>query len=192
MMAMRTAIATLTSALVCVLLWTGLLAQPAAPPAVNPQAPLPFDPSVRTGTLSNGLTFYIRHNARPENRVFLRLAINAGSLDEQDDQRGLAHFVEHMAFNGSEHFPPGELISYFETFGARLGPHVNAYTGFEETVYMLALPADRPEVLQRGLTAFADVAGGLTLDPEQIDRERGVVIEEWRGSLGAGTRIRDL
>lgn len=168
-------------------------AVPSAPPqpALDLQAPLPLDPAVRRFTLDNGLTVYVRKNARPANRVLLRLAVNAGSLDEADDQQGLAHFLEHMAFNGSEHFKPGEFISYFESVGARLGPHVNAQTGFEETIYMLDLPADRPEVLARGFSALADVAGGLTLDPVQVDKERGVVIEEWRGSLGAGTRVRD-
>ena len=110
------------------------------------QAPLPLDPAVRRFTLENGLTVYVRKNARPANRVLLRLAVKAGSLDEADDQQGLAHFLEHMAFNGSEHFKPGELISYFESIGARLGPHVNAQTGFDETIYMLDLPTDRPEV----------------------------------------------
>jgi zinc protease len=159
--------------------------------ALDFEAPLPLDPAVTRVVLDNGLTVYVRRNARPANRVLLRLAVNAGSIDEADDQQGLAHFLEHMAFNGSAHFKPGEFISYFESVGARLGPHVNAQTGFEETIYMLDLPADRPEVLARGLTALADVAGGLTLDPEQVDKERGVVIEEWRGSLGAGTRVRD-
>jgi zinc protease len=96
-----------------------------------------------------------------------------------------------MAFNGSQHFKPGELISYFESFGARLGPHVNAQTGFEDTIYMLDLPSDKPDVVERGFTAFADFAGGLALDPKEIDKERGVVVEEWRGGLGAGSRIRD-
>src|SRR5205823_9669043 len=111
--------------------------------------------------------------------------------DEADDQQGLAHMLEHMAFNGSAHFPPGQLVSYFESTGARLGPHVNAYTSFEETVFMLDLPSDKPEIVEKGLTAFADFAGGLTLDPKEIDKERGVVIEEWRGGLGAGSRVRD-
>ena len=163
----------------------------APPPPFNAQAVLPFDPAVRTGTLPNGLTYYIRRNARPEKRVALQLAVKAGSLDEADDQQGLAHFLEHMAFNGSAHFKPGELICYFESTGARLGPHVNAYTCFDETVYMLELPTDQPSVVAKGLQALADFAGGLTLDAGEIDKERGVVIEEWRGGLGAGSRMRD-
>jgi zinc protease len=157
----------------------------------NLQDVIPFDAAVRRGTLPNGLTYFIRQNARPANRVALRLAVKAGSLFEDDDQLGLAHLVEHMAFNGSAHFKPGELVSYFERTGARLGPHVNAYTSFDETVYMLELPTDNAEIVSRGFSALADFAGGLTLDPEQIDKERGVVIEEWRGRLGAGSRIRD-
>src|SRR5436190_19491213 len=155
------------------------------------QGTIPYDPAVRTGTLANGLKYYVRKNSRPANRVLLRLAVKTGSLDEADDQQGLAHMLEHMAFNGSEHFKPGELVSYFESVGARLGPHVNAQTGFEDTIYMLDLPTDKPAIVEKGLTAFADFAGGLTLDPTEIDKERGVVIEEWRGGLGAGSRIRD-
>jgi zinc protease len=160
-------------------------------PALDLKAEIPFDSAVKTGSLPNGLTFYIRQNTRPAGRVLLRLAVKAGSLDEADDQQGLAHFLEHMAFNGSEHFKPGEFISYFESVGARLGPHVNAYTGFEETVYMLDLPADKPEIVARGLSALVDIAGGLTIDSGQVEKERGVVIEEWRGGLGAASRIRD-
>jgi len=119
----------------------------------------------------------------------LRLAVKAGSMDEQDDQRGLAHMLEHMAFNGSAHFKPGELVSYLESIGARFGPHVNAYTSFDETVYMLDVPTDRTGTLTRGFEALSDFAGGITLDGAEIDRERGVVIEEWRGRLGAGTRM---
>ena len=159
--------------------------------AFDPQLALPFDPAVQRGTLSNGVEFFIRQNLRPARRVLFRLAVKAGSVLEADDQRGLAHLVEHMAFNGSTHFKPGELVSYFESTGARLGPHVNAYTSFDETVYMLELPTDTPDIVTQGLTALADFAGGLTLDPEQVDKERGVVIEEWRGRLGAGSRIRD-
>src|SRR5918993_271284 len=150
-----------------------------------PQDVIPFDAAVRTGTLPNGLKYYVRKNTRPANRVLLRLAVKTGSLDEADDQQGLAHVLEHMAFNGSANFKPGELISYFESTGARLGPHVNAYTGFEETVYMLDLPADKPAIVARGLTALGDIASGLTIDPGQVEKERGVVIEEWRGGAGA-------
>jgi zinc protease len=154
-------------------------------------APLPLDPAVRSGTLPNGLRYLIRQNGRPEKRAMLRLAVKAGSMDEADDQRGLAHVLEHMAFNGSTHFKPGELVSYLESIGARFGPHVNAYTSFDETVYMLDVPTDRPGTLTRGFEALSDFAGGITLDAAEIDRERGVVIEEWRGRLGAGTRMQE-
>src|SRR6185503_13344008 len=166
-----------------------LLAQ--AQPSPNPQDIIPFDAAVRTATLPNGVKVFIRHNEQPAKRVSLRLAVKAGSIDEADDQQGLAHLIEHMAFNGSAHFKPGELVSTFEKIGARLGPHVNAYTSFDETVYMLDLPSDKPDIVAKGLTALADYAGGLTLDPKEIDKERGVVIEEWRGGLGAGSRVRD-
>jgi len=156
-----------------------------------PNAVLPLDTAIKTGALPNGLKFYIRKNGRPEKRVSLRLAVKAGSLEENDDQLGLAHLIEHMAFNGSEHFKSGEVFSYFERVGARLGPHVNAQTSFDETIYMLDLPTDQGDVVAKGLTALADFAGGLTFDPKEVDKERGVVIEEWRGSLGAGSRIRD-
>ena len=110
-------------------------------------------------------------------------------MDEEDDQRGLAHVLEHMAFNGTAHFKPGELVAYLESIGARFGPHVNAYTSYDETVYMLDVPTDREGVLERGFAALSDFAGGMTLDPKEIDRERGVVIEEWRGRLGASARM---
>src|SRR4029077_19529767 len=158
---------------------------------VNLQETMPFDPAVRTATLPHGHKYFVRQNSRPARRVSLRLAVKAGSLFEADDQLGLPHLIEHMAFNGSAHFKPGELVSYFESVGARLGPHVNAYTSFDETVYMLDLPSDKPEVVEKGLTALADFAGGLTLSQEEVDKERGVVVEEWRGGLGAGSRIRD-
>src|SRR5258708_17993528 len=134
-----------------------------APQAVNPQQILPFDTAVKTGTLPNGLKYYVRKNSRPANRVVLRLAVKTGSLNEADDQQGLAHLLEHMAFNGSAHFKPGELVSYFESVGAQLGPHVNAYTSFDETVYMFELPSDRPDAVTKGLTALADFAGGESL-----------------------------
>ena len=161
----------------------------AAASAQDLSAPLGLDPAIHSGTLPNGLQFFIRQNDLPENRALLRLAVKAGSIDEADDQRGLAHLVEHMAFNGSAHFPPGELVSYLESIGSRFGADVNAYTSFDETVYMLEVPTDRDGIVVRGMEALSDFAGGVTLDPEEIDRERGVVIEEWRGRQGAGSRM---
>ena len=169
-------------------------AQTAPKPAASSLAPadrVPFDEAVTTGTLPNGLRYYIRRNTRPEKRVLLQLAVKAGSVDEADDQQGLAHFLEHMAFNGTKRFKPGELIAALESTGARLGPHVNAYTSFDETVYMFQLPTDKEGLTLKGLQALADFAGGMTLDSKEIDKERGVVVEEWRGGLGAGARIRD-
>jgi zinc protease len=167
-------------------------AQPAAPAAAAaPDAAIPFDPAVTTGTLPNGLKYYIRRNSRPEKRILMQLAVKAGSVDETDQQQGLAHFLEHMGFNGTTHFKAGELIAALESSGSRLGPHVNAQTGFDDTIYMFQLPTDRPEIVEKGMQALADFAGGMTLDPKEIDKERGVVLEEWRGGLGAGSRLRD-
>ncbi len=173
----------LASAMLVVLVTAGTaLAQSLA-------APLGLDPAVRTGVLPNGLTYYIRQNGRPEKRVSLRLAVKAGSIDEANDQRGLAHMLEHMAFNGTAHFPPGQLVAYLESIGARFGPHLNAYTSYDETVYMIDVPTDREGVVSRGFEALSDFAGGMTLDPQEIDRERGVVIEEWRQRQGTGARV---
>jgi zinc protease len=170
-------------------------AQRAAPPTEAPAFAatdkIPFDPAVTTGTLPNGLTYYIRKNGKPEQRVFMQLAVKAGSIDEDNDQQGLAHFLEHMAFNGTQHFKAGELIATLESTGARMGPHVNAYTSFDETVYQFELPSNREGVVEKGLQALADFGGGMLLTPAEIDKERGVVIEEWRGGLGAGSRLRD-
>jgi zinc protease len=179
------------------LLTVGLSVYPAAqaparvPASFAPSDILPFDAAVTRGTLPNGLTYYIRRNGRPEKRLMLQLAVKAGSVDEAEDQQGLAHFLEHMAFNGTKRFKPGELIAALESTGARLGPHVNAYTSFDETVYQFTLPTDKTGVVEKGMQALADFAGGMTLDPAEIDKERGVVVEEWRGGLGAGSRLRD-
>jgi zinc protease len=165
-----------------------LSAQPATAPTL-PAGPLPVDPAVTMGGLPNGLRYYVRRNTRPEKRVLLWLAVKTGSIYEADDQRGLAHLLEHMAFNGTTHFEPGELVSFFETAGARFGPHVNAYTSFDETVYMLQVPTDKEGLVDKGMLALADFAGGMTLAPEEVDKERGVVIEEWRLRQGASWRI---
>ncbi|MCH8247165.1 MAG: insulinase family protein [Bacteroidetes bacterium] len=151
----------------------------------------PIDPAVRTGTFENGLTYYIRANSRPENRAELRLVVNAGSVLEDDDQRGLAHLLEHMAFNGTEHFKKQELVEYLESIGMRFGPNVNAFTSFDETVYILRVPMDDPEVVETGFQILEDWAHLISLEPEEIDLERGVVIEEWRLGRGADARMRD-
>ncbi len=158
-------------------------------PSFAPTERIPFDRAVTTGTLPNGLRYFVRKNTEPEKRVMLQLAVKAGSVDEEEDQQGVAHFLEHMAFNGSKRFKPGELVATLESTGARMGPHLNAYTAFDETVYMFQLQTDREGLVEKGLQALADFAGGLTLDPKEIDKERGVVVEEWRGRLGAGERL---
>ena len=160
-----------------------VLAQPAA------DAPLPFDPAVRQGTLENGLRYIIRHNTEPENRAELRLAVDAGSVLEAEDQRGLAHFVEHMAFNGTERFDEPELVRYLESVGTRFGPDLNAYTSFDETVYMLQVPTDSADVFATGLEVLREWAGRVTLADSAIERERGVVLEEWRLGQGASERM---
>lgn len=152
---------------------------------------LPVDPAIHMGTLANGLSFMIRRNVRPENRAELRLVLNAGSILEDDDQLGLAHFVEHMAFNGTRNFEKQALIEYLESIGMRFGPDINAYTSFDETVYMLQLPTDSAHVIETGFQILRDWAGEISFDPEEIEKERGVVIEEWRRTRGAGARIRD-
>ncbi|HEX6215453.1 MAG TPA: insulinase family protein, partial [Vicinamibacterales bacterium] len=152
---------------------------------------LPIDPVVRAGRLPNGLRYFLRQNARPEKRVSMRLAVNAGAIQEDANQRGLAHFLEHMAFNGTQNFKPGELVSFLESIGARFGPHVNASTSFDETIYMLDIPTDRPGYIEKGLLVLHDFAAGISLLPEEVEKERGVVLEEWRGRLGAGSRLTD-
>lgn len=150
---------------------------------------LRLDARVRTGVLPDGLRYFIRVNHKPEARVTLRLAVNAGSTVETDDQRGLAHLSEHMNFNGSEHFKPEELVSYLQSIGMRFGADANAYTSFDETVYMLEVPTDRDTLLDRGLTALADFAGRAIMTDREIEKERGVVLEEWRLGQGADERI---
>ena len=162
---------------------------PGAAPAPALTDTLRLDPRVRSGVLPNGLHYFIRVNHKPEARVSLRLAVNAGSTVEADDQRGLAHFTEHMNFNGSEHFKPEELVSYFESIGMRFGADANAYTSFDETVYMLEVPTDKDTLLDRGVMALSDFAGRATMTDTEIDKERGVVLEEWRLGQGARERI---
>ncbi len=154
------------------------------------QQTLKPDPNVKFGKLDNGLVYYIRKNQEPKNRVELRLAINAGSICEDDDQQGLAHLLEHMCFNGTKHFKKSELVDFLEKTGVKFGAHLNAYTSFDETVYMLQLPTDRPGLVDSGLLVLEDWAHNVTLDSVEIDKERGVVKEEWRLGLGADQRMR--
>ncbi len=170
----------------------------AAPPepsaALDPALlaqPLGLDPAVRTGTLPNGLTYFVRRNAEPRNRAELRLVVDAGSVLEDEDQRGLAHFVEHMAFNGTERFERQELVDYLEGIGMRFGPDLNAYTSFDETVYLLQVPTDSAGLLATGFDVLKEWASAITFDGEEIDKERGVVLEEWRLGRGAQARVRD-
>ena len=150
---------------------------------------IPFDPTVKTGKLENGLTYYIKKNAKPENKVDLRLVVNAGSILETDDQQGLAHFMEHMCFNGTKRFPKNQLVDYLQSIGVKFGQHLNAYTSFDETVYFLPIPSDSPEKLEKGFQIIEDWAFNTVLTPEEIDKERGVVLEEYRLGLGAGKRM---
>jgi zinc protease len=152
---------------------------------------LPNDTSVVVGRLPNGLTYYVRRNAEPPKRAELRLVVNAGSILEDPDQRGLAHMVEHMAFNGTRRFAGQQIVNFLESVGMRFGPDVNAYTGFDETVYMLTLPTDTAGVLDKGLDILEDWATAMSFDTAEVRKERGVVIEEWRLGRGAGARIRD-
>lgn len=152
---------------------------------------IPFDPNVKKGTLSNGLTYYIRKNSKPENKVDLRLVINAGSILENDDQKGLAHFMEHMNFNGTKSFPKNKLVDYLQSIGVKFGQHLNAYTSFDETVYFLPIPSDDPEKLENGFKIIEDWAFNANLTPEEIDKERGVVLEEYRLGLGADKRMEE-
>jgi len=152
---------------------------------------LPVDPGVRIGTLENGLTYYVREHHKPENRIEMRLVVNAGSILEDEDQRGLAHFLEHMAFNGTKHFEKQALIDYLESIGMQFGSDINAYTSFEETVYMLQVPTDDAQKLDSAFKILGDWANGILLESNEIEKERGVVLEEWRLGRGAQGRIQD-
>jgi len=158
---------------------------------LNGTAAIPFDSNVKTGKLKNGLTYFIRKNAKPENKVDLRLVINAGSILEEDDQQGLAHFMEHMCFNGTKRFPKNKLVDYLQSIGVKFGQHLNAYTSFDETVYFLPIPSDDPAKLENGFNIIEDWAFNAVLTPEEIDKERGVVLEEYRLGLGADKRMMD-
>ncbi|MBX2951969.1 MAG: insulinase family protein [Leadbetterella sp.] len=158
---------------------------------INLTDKLPMDPAVKVGKLPNGLTYYIRKNVEPKNRAELRLVIKAGSILETEPQRGLAHFMEHMNFNGTKNFPKNELVNFLEKSGIKFGADLNAYTSFDETVYMLPVPTDTLAKFEKYLSVLADWSGNATLDHSEIDKERGVVMEEARLGKGARQRINE-
>ncbi|MBK7076057.1 MAG: insulinase family protein [Myxococcales bacterium] len=168
-------------------------ADAAPPPDVPtvPAVPLVVDPAVTTGTLPNGLTYYIRKNGQPAKRADLWLAVNAGAVLEDDDQRGVAHFVEHMAFNGTRKFPGQAIVNWLETTGMKFGPDVNAFTAFDETVYQIQVPTDDPAVFDHGLDVLHEWAQGVAFEPAEVEKERGVVLEERRLGRGAQGRLLD-
>ncbi|WP_455382454.1 M16 family metallopeptidase [Salinispira pacifica] len=152
---------------------------------------LPLAPEVTHGQLSNGLTYYIRTNSEPKKRASFRLVVNAGSILEDDDQQGLAHFLEHMAFNGTEKYAKNDVIKFLESIGMEFGPDTNAFTSFDETVYKLDAPTDDPSTVEKCIDVLAQWAGHMTLSGPEIDKERGVIMEEWRLGQGAQSRMRD-
>ena len=167
-----------------------------APPAVQADKyaldqKIPVDPRITVGRLPNGLRYWIRVNREPKNRAELRLVVNAGSVLEDEDQRGLAHVVEHLAFNGSTHFPQQKLVDFMQSIGMRFGPDLNAFTGLDQTIYLLKIPTDSAEVVQTSFLILEDWAQGVTFDPKAVEKERGIIIEEWRLGQGADERMRE-
>jgi len=160
-----------------------------AQPITIAEDPIPQDTNVIVGSLENGLKYYIRQNSKPEKRVEFRLVVNAGSVLEDDDQQGIAHFNEHMAFNGTENFDKNDLVSFLEKTGVDFGADLNAYTSFDETVYMFQMPSDRQGLIDSAFMVLEDWAHNVSYKDEEIDKERGVVHEEWRLGLGADDRM---
>jgi zinc protease len=188
----RLATATAAALLSASLMIQTTLAAPLSTLLPAPGDTLPVAPHVKVGKLPNGLTYYIHRNARPEKKVELRLVVKAGSILEDDDQQGLAHFTEHMAFNGSTHFKRHELVSYLQSIGVKFGRDLNAYTSFDETVYMLPIPTESKEAVDKGFLVLQDWAGGLTFNDADIDSERGIVLEELRLGKGANDRMNQV
>ena len=160
-----------------------------AQPQLKLTDPLPTDPKVTKGVLANGMTYYVRANSTPKNRADLYLVVRAGSVEEDDNQLGLAHFAEHLAFNGTKNFPKHELINYLESIGMEFGPEINAYTSFDETVYMIKVPLDSTKFMDKGLQVLYDWASQVTDADDEIEKERGVIHEEWRGGRDADERM---
>src|SRR6185369_16723154 len=152
---------------------------------------MPVDPEVVVGTLPNGLRYYVRANGKPARRAELRLVVKAGSVLEDEDQKGLAHFVEHMEFEGTRHFPGQSITDFLSSLGLSIGPDANAATSYDDTQYTLRVPTDVPGVLDRALLVLEDWAQGAVFDQSGIDHERAIVLSEWRMRLGAGERTQD-
>ena len=155
----------------------------------NIDKPIPADPNIKIGKLDNGITYYIKVNKKPEQRIELRLAVNAGSICETDGQQGLAHFCEHMCFNGTKNFPSNKIINMLEEMGVKFGAELNASTSFDQTIYMLKVPTDSIEWINRGFQVMEDWAHQVSMEDNEIDKERGVITEEWRLGLGAEDRM---
>lgn len=189
-MTIRTRSLALSLTLVAPVLLGAQQAKPTGTGAPIPlTAVLPVDPKIKIGTLPNGIKYYIRKNAKPEKRAELRLVVNAGSVLETEDQLGLAHYVEHTAFNGTTHFAKNDLVKYLQSIGVRFGADLNAYTGFDETVYILPIPTDTARIVEQAFTILEDWARGQVFDSTEVINERGVVREEWRLGKGAGDRM---
>src|SRR5215471_15745762 len=179
------------SFVVLLVIFAGGAAAPAQQVAPSLSDSIPVEREITIGRLPNGVRYYVRANSRPEKRAELRLVVKAGSVLEDDDQQGLAHFVEHMAFNGTAHFPKNDIIKFIESLGMRFGADINAETNFDQTVYMLTVPTDKPEVMDKAMLVLEDWAHNVSFETSEIDKERGVVMEEWRLSRGAGARMTD-
>jgi len=189
---------TLTYSLALISLLVACAGQPEGQPDENVgsarearEEGIPLDPTVSYGRLDNGLTYYVKKNGKPAGRLQLRLVVNAGSVLERKNERGLAHFVEHMAFNGTESYDENSIVDYLERIGMSFGPDVNAYTSFDETVYSLDLPTEKPETVKKGFDILGEWAFRIAFSPDEVEKERGVIVEEWRSGRGASARLRD-
>lgn len=174
--------------LIVLIIW-GLIFNIISAQTPDQDKPIPPDPNIKTGKLDNGLTYYIKLNKKPEKRMELRLAINAGSICETIGQQGLAHFCEHMCFNGTKNFPSNKMVSMLEEMGVKFGAELNAYTSWDQTIYMLKVPTDSIEWINRGFQVVEDWAHQVSMEDSEIDKERGVIVEEWRMGLGADDRM---
>lgn len=163
----------------------------AQPKQIDLNSPAPVDPNFRIGKLENGLTYYIRKNTEPKQRADFYIAQNVGAILEEDNQNGLAHFLEHMCFNGTKNFPEKKLLNYFESVGVKFGQNINAYTSLDQTVYNLSdVPTTREGIIDSALLVLHDWSNFVSLEDKEIDNERGVIREEWRTGRGPEARMR--